>query len=67
MLRLSMEQSKQATNEFLSEIKSLCQRLEEKDKRIADLEEKLSKAQEQNKLGRKKRFVRSSEQGKDRI
>ena len=67
MLRLSMEQSKQATNEFLSEIKSLCQRLEEKDKRIADLEEKLSNAQEQNKLGRKKRFVRSSEQGKDRI
>ena len=64
MLRLSMEQSKQATNEFLSEIKSLCQRLEEKDKRIADLEEKLSNAQEQNKLGRKKRFVRSSEQAK---
>ena len=64
MLRLSMEQSKQATNEFLSEIKSLCQRLEEKDKRIADLEEKLSNAQEQNKLVRKKRFVRSSEQAK---
>ena len=64
MLRLSMEQSKQATNEFLSEIKSLCQRLEEKDKRIADLEEKLSNAQEQNKLGRKKRFVRSSEQAR---
>lgn len=35
-----------------------------KDKRIADLEEKLSNAQEQNKLGRKKRFVRSSEQAK---
>ena len=64
MLRLSMEQSKQATNEFLSEIKSLCQRLEEKDKRIADLEEKLSNALEQNKLGRKKRFVRSSEQAR---
>lgn len=62
MLRLSMEQSKQATDELLSEIKSLCQRLEEKDKRIADLEEQLSNAQEQNKLGRKKRFVRSSEQ-----
>ena len=64
MLRLSMEQSKQATDEFLSEIKSLCQRLEEKDKRIADLEEKLSNALEQNKLGRKKRFVRSSEQAR---
>jgi hypothetical protein len=64
MLRLSMEQSRQATDELLSEIKSLCQRLEEKDKRIADLEEQLSNAQEQNKLGRKKRFVRSSEQAR---
>lgn len=64
MLRLSMEQSKHTANEFLSEIKSLCKMLEAKDKRIADLEEKLSDALEQNKLGRKKRFVRSSEQAR---
>ena len=38
--------------------------LEAKDKRISDLEEKLSDALEQNKLGRKKRFVRSSEQAR---
>ena len=54
----------EAANEFLSEIKSLCKMLEAKDKRISDLEEKLSDALEQNKLGRKKRFVRSSEQAR---
>ena len=64
MLRLSMEQSKHTANEFLSEIKSLGKMLEAKDKRISDLEEKLSDALEQNKLGRKKRFVRSSEQAR---
>ena len=31
MLRLSMEQSKQATDDILSEIKSLCKKLKEKD------------------------------------
>ena len=51
MLRLSMEQSKQATNEFLSEIKSLCQRLEEKDNRIADLEQQLYDVHKQARLG----------------
>ena len=64
MLRLSMEQSKQATDDFLSEIKSLCKKVEEKDKRIANLEQQLSDALEQSKLGRKKRFVRSSEQAR---
>ena len=64
MLRLSMEQSKQATDDFLSEIKSLCKKVEEKDKRIANLERQLSDALEQSKLGRKKRFVRSSEQAR---
>ena len=64
MLRLSMEQSKQATDDILSEIKSLCKKVEEKDKRIANLEQQLSDALEQSKLGRKKRFVRSSEQAK---
>ena len=64
MLRLSMEQSKHTANEVLSEIKSLCKMLAAKDKRISDLEEKLSDALEQNKLGRKKRFVRSSEQAR---
>ena len=44
MLRLSMEQSKQATNEFLSEIKSLHDTLKAKDKRISDLEKQLSDA-----------------------
>ena len=62
MLRLSMEQSKQAIDELLSEIKSLCKKLEEKDMRIADLEQQLSDALGESKLGRKKRFVRSSEQ-----
>ena len=57
MLRLSMEQSKQATNEFLSEIKLLCKNLEEKDNRIADLEQQLYDAHEQAKLGKKKHFV----------
>ena len=51
MLRFSMEQSKQATNEFLSEIKSLCKNLEEKDNRIADLEQQLYDAHEQARLG----------------
>ena len=64
MLRLSMEQSKQATDDFLSEFKSLCKKVEEKDKRIANLEQQLSDALEQSKLGRKKRFVRSSEQAR---
>ena len=64
MLRMSMEQSKQATDDFLSEIKSLCKKVEEKDKRIANLEQQLSDALEQSKLGRKKRFVRSSEQAR---
>ena len=64
MLRQSMDQSKQAIDDLLSEIKSLCKKLEEKDKRIADLEQQLSDALAQSKLGRKKRFVRSSEQSK---
>ena len=42
MLRQSMDQSKQAINDLLSEIKSLCKRLEEKNKGIADLEQQLS-------------------------
>ena len=46
MLRLSMEQSKQATDDILSEIKSLCKKLKEKDKRIANLEQELSDALE---------------------
>mgnify|MGYP001620326853 FL=1 len=64
MLRLSMEESRHTAHEFLSEIKSLCKMVEAKAKRISDLEEKLSDALEQNKLGRKKRFVRSSEQAR---
>lgn len=64
MLRQSMDQSKRAIDDLLSEIKSLCKRLEEKDKRIADLERQLSDALEQSTLGRKKRFVRSSEQAR---
>lgn len=64
MLRQSMEQSKQAIDDLLSEIKSLCKKLEEKDKRITDLEQQLSDALEQSKLGRKKRFARTSEQAR---
>lgn len=62
MLRLSMEQSKQATDDFLSEIKSLCKKVEEKDKRISNLEQQLADALDQLKHGKKKRFARSSEQ-----
>ena len=38
MLRQSMEQSRQAIDDLLFEIKSLCKKGEERDKRIADLE-----------------------------
>ena len=64
MLRLSMEQSKQATDDFLSEIKSLCKKVEEKDKRISNLEQQLADALDQLKHGKKKRFARSSEQAR---
>ncbi len=64
MLRQSMDQSKQAIDALLAEIKSLCKKLEEKDNWIADLEQQLYDAHEQAKLGKKKRFVRSSEQSK---
>lgn len=64
MLRSSIQDTSQRIDELLTEIKSLHETLKAKDKRIADLEEQLSNAQEQNKLGRKKRFVRSSEQAK---
>lgn len=64
MLRQSMDQSKQAIDDLLAEIKSLCKKLEEKDNRIADLEQQLYDAHEQAKPGKKKRFVRSSEQSK---
>ena len=62
MLRSSMQDTSKRIDELLSEIKSLHDTLKAKDKRIADLEKQLSDALEQNKLGRKKRFVRSSEQ-----
>ena len=62
MLRSSMQDTSRRIDELLSEIKSLHDTLKAKDKRIADLEKQLSDALEQNKLGRKKRFVRSSEQ-----
>lgn len=42
ILRQSMDQSKQAIDDLLSEIKSLGKKLEEKDNRIADLEQQLS-------------------------
>lgn len=64
MLRSSMQDTSQRIDELLSEIKSLHDTLKAKDKRIADLEKQLSDALEQNKLGRKKRFVRSSEQAR---
>lgn len=64
MLRSSMQDTSKRIDELLSEIKSLHDTLKAKDKRIADLEKQLSDALEQNKLGRKKRFVRSSEQAK---
>ena len=64
MLRSSMQDTSQRIDELLSEIKSLHDTLKAKDKRIADLEQQLSDALEQNKLGRKKRFVRSSEQAR---
>ena len=64
MLRSSMQDTSKRIDELLSEIKSLHDTLKAKDKRIADLEKQLSDALEQNKLGRKKRFVRSSEQTK---
>ena len=67
MLRQSMDQSKQSIDNLLSEIKSLGKKLEEKDNRIADLEQQLYDAHEQAKLDKKKRFVRSSEQDKERI
>ena len=46
MLRQSMDQSKQAIDDLLSEIKSLCKNLEEKDNRIANLERQLYDAHE---------------------
>ena len=64
MLRSSMQDTSKRIDELLSEIKSLHDTLKAKDKRIADLEKQLSDALEQNKLGRKKRFVRSSEQAR---
>lgn len=64
MLRSSMQDTSKRIDELLSEIKSLHDTLKAKDKRIADLEKQLSDALEQNRLGRKKRFVRSSEQAK---
>lgn len=64
MLRSSMQDTSKRIDELLSEIKSLHDTLKAKDKRIADLEQQLSDALEQNKLGRKKRFVRSSEQAR---
>ena len=64
MLRSSMRDTSNRIDELLSEIKSLHETLKAKDQRIAALEEQLSNAQEQNKLGRKKRFVRSSEQAR---
>ena len=51
MLRQSMVQSKQAIDNLLFEIKSLCKKLEEKDNRIADLELQLYDAHELAKLG----------------
>ena len=63
-LRSSMQDTSRHIDGLLSEIKSLHDTLKAKDKRIADLEKQLSDAQEQNKLGRKKRFVRSSEQAR---
>ena len=68
MLRQSVEQSKHDTSEqvkdLLSELKSLHEEVKAKDKRIAELEERLSDALAQIKLGNKKRFVRTSEQVK---
>lgn len=64
MLRSSMQDTSQRIDELLSEIKSLHDTLKVKDKRIADLEKQLSDVLAQNKLGRKKRFVRSSEQAR---
>ena len=64
MLRSSMQDTSQRIDELLSEIKSLHDTLKARDKRIADLEKQLSDALAQNKLGRKKRFVRSSEQAR---
>ena len=64
MLRSSMRDTSNRIDELLSEIKSLHETLKAKDQCIAALEEQLSNAQEQNKLGRKKRFVRSSEQAR---
>ena len=55
MLRQSIEKTKHSTDDLLTEIRSLCKKLEEKDKRIAELEEKLSDALGQIKHSGKKR------------